>query len=75
MDVSESVWIPDPAPSDNPTHGRCSSLEYYKKALSYFMPNRHNEWDEVTLRGNPTKSQEVLDVIKAVKKKEVLRQG
>jgi hypothetical protein len=71
----KAYGTPDPAPGDNPTHGRCSSLEYYKKALSYFMPNRHNGWDEVTLRGNPTKSREVLDVIKAVKKKEVRRQG
>jgi hypothetical protein len=32
--------IPEPGPDDNPTLGRSSSLEYYKKALSYYMPNR-----------------------------------
>lgn len=51
-------------------HVRSSSLGYYKKALSYFIPDRHNTWDEETERGNPTRSKEVLDVIKAVKEKE-----
>jgi hypothetical protein len=30
----------DPGPDDHPIHGRPSSLEFYKKALSYFMPNK-----------------------------------
>ena len=66
---------PNPPAGSNPTDGRESSLKYYKKAISYFMPNKHNGWDEVTLRGNPTRSREVLDLMRAVRKKEVRQQG
>jgi hypothetical protein len=75
MCLLKAYGSPDPPAGSNPTDGRESSLNYYKKALSYFMPNKHNGWDEVTLRGNPTKSREVLDLLKAVRKKEVRRQG
>jgi hypothetical protein len=40
----------------HPIHGRSSSLEFYKKALSYFMPNKRMGWNKVTQAGNPTKS-------------------
>ena len=66
---------PDPPAGSNPTDARGSSLMYYKKAISHFMPNKNNGWDEVILRGNPTKSREVLDLLKVVRKKEVRRQG
>lgn len=66
---------PDPNNDDNPTHGRSSSLEYYKKALSYFMPNRLSTWNAIMHSGNPTRSVPVNNLIKAVKKKEVRRQG
>jgi hypothetical protein len=66
---------PNPGPEDNPTHGRSSSLMYYKKAISYFMPNRLMAWNELTMAGNPTRSVSVNDLIKAVKKKEVRKQG
>ena len=39
MDESQSR-IPEPGPDDNPTLGGASSLEYYEKALSYYMPNK-----------------------------------
>jgi hypothetical protein len=81
-DVDVSRWMclkaygdPDPAPANNPTVGRASSLAYYKKAISYFMPNRHVGWDVQHNTGNPTRSPRVMDVLKAVKKKEVRRQG
>ena len=60
--------IPDPDESDNPTFGRSSSIEYHKKAISYFMPNRLPHWDVRTMSGNPTKSVKVNDLIKRVKK-------
>ena len=66
---------PDPNNDDNPTHGWSSSLEYYKKALSYFMPNRLSTWNAIMHSGNPTRSVPVNNLIKAVKKKEVRRQG
>jgi hypothetical protein len=39
--------IPDPTPEDNPTHGRASSLMYYKKAILYFMTNKLMPWDAI----------------------------
>jgi hypothetical protein len=63
--------VPDPGLDDHPIHGRSSSLEFYKKALSYFMPNKRMGWNEVTQAGNPTKSSEIIDRIKKVKKEEV----
>jgi uncharacterized protein (DUF2267 family) len=58
-----------------PTRIRVSAftLEYWKKAISSFMPNKHMPWDCISNEGNPTRSQEVQDVIKAVKKFEVRR--
>jgi hypothetical protein len=68
--------MPDPTPEDNPTHGRASSLtRYYKKAISYFMPNKLMPWNEISREGNPTRSTDVNDLIKAVMKKEVRKQG
>jgi hypothetical protein len=66
---------PDPGPNDNPMHGRSSSLMYYKKAISHFMPNTLFPWNVGTGQGNPTRSKAVNDLIKAVKKKEVRKQG
>ena len=67
--------IPNPTDGDNPTKGRSSSIEFAKKAISYFMPNRLAHWDVQTNRGNPTKSVLVNELIKRVKKKEVRKQG
>ena len=64
----------NPGPDDNPLGGCSSSLMYYKKALSYFMPNRLMAWNELTSQGNPTKSVLLNGLIKAVKK-EVRKQG
>jgi hypothetical protein len=65
----------DPGLDDHPIHGRSWSLEFYKKALSYFMPNKRMSWNEVTQTGNPTKSSEIIDRIKKVKKEEVRKTG
>jgi hypothetical protein len=34
---------------------RSETLEFYKKALSYFMPNQMQPWNEVMKQGNPRK--------------------
>ena len=60
---------------DKPTKGRSSSLEYAKKAISFFMPNRLMPWNARSLEGNPTKSVEVNNLIKRVKKNEVRKEG
>jgi hypothetical protein len=66
---------PHPQPEDFPTQCRSSSLHFYKKAISSFMPNRHHVYDVRTLTGNPTRSPAVNDLIKTVKKHEVRAEG
>ena len=59
-------------PSDA-VHARLSSLEFWKKAISFF---RVIPWNSSTSQeGNPTKSIVVNNLIKRVKKKEVRKQG
>jgi len=35
----------DPGPQDRPRHARSSSLEFWKKSISYFMPQLWNEYE------------------------------
>ena len=65
----------EPHPDDNPIEGHSNSILYWKKAISFFMPNCQTGWDVLTNSGNPTKSVEINDLIKTVKKKEVRQQG
>ena len=65
----KAYGTPNPQTSDNPLLGRSSSLCYYKKAISYWMPFTC-DWNESTKTGNPTKSKLVNNIIAAVKKKE-----
>ena len=46
--------IAERGPDDNPTMGRASALENYKKALSYYMPNKLFGWNAISKTGNPT---------------------
>jgi hypothetical protein len=66
---------PDPPSDANPTLARLNTLKFWKKALSSFMPNRLMEWSRTREEGNPTRSIEINDLIKRVKKKEVRKQG
>ena len=43
---------------------RSSSLEFYKKALSFYMPNRMMVWNEISNCGNPTRCTLINDLIK-----------
>lgn len=61
--------------NDNPTLTRSTSLYYWKKAISYHMPNKHIPWNELSKMGNPTKSVQVNEMIQAVVKKEVRKLG
>ena len=54
---------------DLPVHGRSSSLEFAKKAISFFMPNKNMMWNNQTEQGNPTWSSVLNDFIKEVKKR------
>jgi hypothetical protein len=57
--------MPDPPPLDaNPVSARSSSLQFYKKSISYFMPNRLAVWSYTRNEGNPARSTEINDSIK-----------
>jgi hypothetical protein len=67
---------------ENPPRGhtlhpriRSSTLMYWKKAISWFHPNRLIPWNELTSVGNPTRSRAVNELIKYVRKQEVRGQG
>ena len=57
----------DVGDDDVPTCRRLNTLAFHKKALSYFMPNKHLGWNMVSLMGNHTRSPEVNDLIKWVR--------
>ena len=65
---------PDPQKNDFPTKGSRNTLLYHKKALSYFMPNQLQQWDERANENqhywNATKSKDVNKLIGLVKKME-----
>ena len=65
----------DAGDDDVPTCRRSNTLAFHKKALSYFMPNKHLGWNTVSLTGNPTRSPEVNDFIKQVRRHEVHGEG
>jgi len=67
--------MPDPPLDANPVSARSSSLQFYKKSISFFMPNRLAAWSYTRNEGNPTRSTEINDLIKRVKRKEVRKQG
>jgi hypothetical protein len=71
----KAFGVTDPALDANPTLATANSLEYWKKALSFFMPNRLIIWLSGRNEGSPTQSIEVNNLIKRVRKKEVRKQG
>ena len=54
---------------------RSNALAFHKKALSYFIPNKHLGWNMVSSMGNPTRSPEANDLIKRVRCHEVRGEG
>jgi hypothetical protein len=65
----------DPPSDANPTLARSNTLKFWKKALPLFMPDCLMEWSRTQEEGNPTRSIEINELIKQVKKKEVRKQG
>ena len=55
----------------NPTSYRANTLKYYKKAISQCLPNTHMTWNDDAKIGNPTKSAQVNNLIRVIRKKEV----
>ena len=63
-------------PDDDARPVLCSSsLEFWKKALLAYMPNRLMVWNEISRIGNPTRSTAINMLIKRIKKSEVQKQG
>jgi hypothetical protein len=54
---------------------RANTLAFWKKAISFSMPNRLHGWRSGTIDGCPTKSAEVNNFIKTIKRMETRRQG
>jgi hypothetical protein len=71
----KTFGTPFPGPDANPAGCRSSTIQFWKKSISFFIPNKHHPWDSLMEQSNPTRSREILDLIKFVKKKEVRRQG
>jgi hypothetical protein len=64
--------FPEEGPDEFPIAlTRSSTLAFYKKAISSYMPRQHQQWDEITGQGNPTKSTAAQQVIKDLKKRKV----
>ena len=61
---------PNPSSEDWPIEGRSFTIDYHKKAISYFMPNKNQDWDERAQTGNPTKSTLVGRLLAAVRRHE-----
>ena len=66
------VWgNPEPAPD----HAyvplvRSNSILYWKKQISFFMPNRMQPWDHIGNTGNPTRCNQMASLLKQVKRME-----
>ncbi len=71
----KAFGVPDPPSDANPTFARSNLLAYWKKAISFFMPDRLVVWVSGRYEGNPTWSIEVNSLVKRIKKKDVRKQG
>jgi hypothetical protein len=67
---------PDPAPDlvIKPLV-RANTVAFWKKAISFHMPNRLDGWQTGSNDGNPTKCAEVNDFVKYLKKLKARKQG
>ena len=54
---------------------RANTLYYWKKCISHYMLMQNSGWDEVSVKGNPTKSQKVNQFIKDLVKVECHDRG
>jgi hypothetical protein len=59
---------PDPALDTDPKLARSNTLQFYKKAVSFFMPDHLISWNSSKMDGNPTNILEVNRLIEWVNK-------
>jgi hypothetical protein len=68
----KAFGVGNPAEHDHlPSLIRSSTLSFYKKAISYFIPNKHLKWNVDSRVGNPTMSPDINALIKRLKTLEV----
>jgi len=67
--------VEDPSAADRPVKGRANSMEFWKKAISCFIPEKNMTWDDRLRTGNPTKSVMVNETIQTVKLWETRKKG
>ena len=65
---------PNPAGNELPKLMRKYTIQYKKKAISFYMPH-HGEWNSVTNHGNPTRDKSVLAMIARLGKFQTRHQG
>ena len=65
----KTFGIPDPPIDSNPMFARSNTLAFWKKAISFFMPDRLVSWVSGCNEGNPTRSIDVNNLIRRVKKR------
>jgi len=53
--------------SDKPLSGSHHTLDYYKKAISSFAPQREVPWDPVTRQGNPTRAKSINEFVRHIR--------
>eukprot|EP00574_Skeletonema_japonicum_P005526 CAMPEP_0201727806 /NCGR_PEP_ID=MMETSP0593-20130828/13740_1 /ASSEMBLY_ACC=CAM_ASM_000672 /TAXON_ID=267983 /ORGANISM="Skeletonema japonicum, Strain CCMP2506" /LENGTH=619 /DNA_ID=CAMNT_0048219735 /DNA_START=67 /DNA_END=1926 /DNA_ORIENTATION=+ len=56
----------DVIPSGKPIKGSHHTLDYYKKAISSFMPLKQQPWDQGAQTGNPTRAKAVNNFIRRI---------
>ena len=71
--VAYNTEFPDE--NDRPNNNRSHNLYFIKKTITYYMPLHETPWDRIHERGNPTKSVEINNLIKKLKKIELRREG
>ena len=72
---NKTLGIIQPSDTDKPTQGRSNSIEYSKKAILYFMPNKLMKWDLQNNSGSSTKSVMVDELNKKIKKQKLEGKG
>ena len=66
--VFKAYGVEESAPDARSDGCRSISLYYWKKAISFYMPNRLMSWNVIRGKGNPTQPIDVNDIIAKVNK-------
>jgi hypothetical protein len=61
--------------STPPLHFRLHSVLAWKRNISYFMPNNHQQWNDARQEGNPTRSLQLSRLTKAMRRFQTQRRG